>query len=144
MAKFIKHSESPKMPIEQNLNALRRLMSPSLQDETYVYCCVPEGQVPTCVRPIATFREAEGLTLIITRSQASSAELSFQFECALIKLNVNSSLDAVGFIAMISASLAKENIPCNVISAYHHDHLFVPFEKRERAMQVLHELAAGI
>lgn len=70
------------MPIEQNLNALRRLMSPSLQDETYVYCCVPERQVPTCVRPIATFREAEGLTLIISYSQASSAELSIRFDCA--------------------------------------------------------------
>jgi hypothetical protein len=132
------------MPIEQNLNALRRLMSPSLQDETYVYCCVPGGQVLTCVRPLATFREAEGLTLIIPGRQASSAELSFQFECALITLNVHSSLDAVGLIAMISASLVKANIPCKVISAYHHDHLFVPFKKREGAMQVLHELAAGI
>lgn len=100
--------------------------------------------MPTSVRPIAIFREAEGLTLIIPRSQASSAGLSFQFECALITLNVHSSLVAVGFIAMISASLVKENIPCNVMSAYHHDHLFVPFERRERAMQVLQKLTAVI
>ncbi|CAJ0783736.1 hypothetical protein R8510_05169 [Ralstonia chuxiongensis] len=118
-------------------------MSPSLQEETYVYCCAPADQVPTGVRPIATFREAEGLTLIIPRSQVSRAELSFQFECALITLNVHSSLDGVGFIAMISASLAKESIACNVMSAYHHDHLFVPFEKRERAMQILRDLAAA-
>jgi len=132
------------MPTERNLGALLRRMSPSLQDEVYVYCCVPEGQVPTSVRPIAMFKEVEGLTLIIPRSQATSAGMSYEFECALITLNVHSSLDAVGFIAMISASLVKENIPCNVMSAYHHDHLFVPFERRECAMQVLRALATTV
>lgn len=131
------------MPGEQNINTLLKSMSPSLQEGLYVYCCAPDNRVPAGVCPIATFREAEGLTLIIPREQAIDANLGFQFECAWITLNVHSSLDAVGFIAMISASLAKAHIPCNVVSAYHHDHLFVPFQSRERVVQLLHELAAS-
>lgn len=119
-------------------------MSPSLHEMPFVYCCVSEDQVLAGIRPIATFREAEGLTLIIGRDQAIDANLNFQFECAWITLNVYSSLEAVGFIAMISDALSKLDIPCNVISAFHHDHLFVPFEERGRAMQVLHDLAASV
>lgn len=126
---------------EKNLNTLRKRMFPTLQDEPYVYCCVPEDQVPVGVRQLATFKEAEGLTLIITRKQAVDANLNWQFECAWITLNVYSSLDAVGFTALISSALGKLDIPCNVVSAYHHDHLFVPFESRMRVMQVLQELA---
>ena len=129
--------------VERDLNTLRKRMSPAMQDEPYVFCCVPEGQVPAGVQQLATFRETEGLTLIIPRKQAVDANLSYQFECAWITLNVYSSLDAVGFTALISNSLSKLNIPCNVVSAYHHDHLFVPFECRERVMQILQELTTS-
>ncbi len=129
--------------VERDLNTLRKRMSPAMQDEPYVFCCVPEGQIPAGIQQLATFREAEGLTLIVSRKQAVEANLNWQFECAWITLNVYSSLDAVGFTALISNALSELNIPCNVVSAYHHDHLFVPFESRERVMQMLQELTTS-
>ena len=60
----------------------------------------------------------------------------------MITLNVHSSLEAVGFMAAISAKLAEKGIGCNPISGYFHDHCFVPAGKEDEAMKVLGELAA--
>jgi hypothetical protein len=49
----------------------------------------------------------------------------------------------VGFLAAITARLAQAGISLNAVSAYYHDHLFVPWENRERAMQILKELGGS-
>jgi hypothetical protein len=50
---------------------------------------------------------------------------------------VHSALTAVGFLAAITTRLAEAGISVNAVSAYYHDHLFVPWERREEAMEVL-------
>ena len=54
--------------------------------------------------------------------------------------NVHSSLDAVGLTAAFSAKLTEKNISANVIAAYYHDHIFVPKEKAEQALNAILEL----
>ena len=54
-----------------------------------------------------------------------------------------SSLDAVGFLAVITSALAKAGIGVNPVSAYFHDHLFVAEADAEEALAVLQGLAAG-
>jgi hypothetical protein len=46
----------------------------------------------------------------------------------------------VGFLARISAVLAAVGIPCNVVSAVHHDHLFVPEAQANAALATLQAL----
>jgi hypothetical protein len=58
-------------------------------------------------------------------------------------LMVHSSLDAVGFLAAITAKLAAGGISVNPVSAFYHDHLFVPVDKAEMAMNLLSEFSAG-
>ena len=41
-------------------------------------------------------------------------------------LQVHSALDGVGLTAAVAGALAAAGIACNVIAAFHHDHLFVP------------------
>lgn len=55
----------------------------------------------------------------------------------MITLTVHSNLNAVGFLAAVAAKLAEHQISVNVVSAFYHDHLFVPDEKAEQAMQIL-------
>ena len=63
---------------------------------------------------------------------------------AQITLRIHSSLEAVGMMAAIAAALTARNIPCNAVSAYYHDHLFVPWARRDDACLALRELANGI
>ncbi len=87
------------------------------------------------------FREAEGITLILEKSTADSNGLEYQATWALITLSVHSDLEAIGFIARISTELAREGISVNVVSAYYHDHLFVPYEEGQEALEVLQALS---
>lgn len=126
-------------------SALRRLladMQPRLADGTFLFCTVPGDRPPEGVAPLATFREAEGLTLVLGRDEAAQRGLAGSFEAAWITLTVNSDLAAVGFLAAVAAALAAEGIPCNAIAAFHHDHLFVPRAMAAAAMAALERLQA--
>jgi uncharacterized protein len=57
-----------------------------------------------------------------------------------IVLEVFSALDGVGLTAAVAGALAAQGIPCNMIAAFHHDHVFVPAVMADRAIAVLQEL----
>lgn len=126
---------------ECDQHRLQQQMAPRLQPETFVYCTFADFQLPAGLQPICTFREAEGLTAIVERSQAERARVPYVFEARLITLTVHSSLEAIGFLATIATSLAKAGISCNAVAAYHHDHLFLPVARAADAMDVLNALS---
>lgn len=125
-----------------DLDQLIRSMEPVLQPNIYVFVTVPDPLVGKGVEPVMTFREAEGLTLILEQSAALAEGLGGVFPSRMITLNVHSSLEAVGFLAAITDRLARAGMGVNPVSAFHHDHLFVPAERAEEAMALLRELAA--
>lgn len=126
---------------EKDQRLLQQMMAPELRPETFVYCTFPDFQLPADISPICTFREAEGMTAIVERSQAVREKLPHIFEARLITLTVHSSLEAIGFLAMISSSLANAGIPCNAVAAFHHDHLFIPVERATEALSLLEALS---
>ena len=63
--------------------------------------------------------------------------LQWTFECRQITLNIHSSLEAVGFIAAISAKLSEMDIPSNVVAGYYHDHIFIKNEHVQAVMDLL-------
>lgn len=85
------------------------------------------------------FREDEGTTVIVPATDERDGTPPW----AQITLRIHSSLDAVGMMAAISAALADAGIPCNVVSAYYHDHLFVPWARRDDAMRALSVLVSA-
>ncbi|GAA0253588.1 ACT domain-containing protein [Pseudomonas rhodesiae] len=127
---------------ETTLATLLRSMSPHLNEGDYVFCTLPDGRIPPACEVIGSFREQEGLTLIVERQQAEQAGLAFEYVAAWITLNVHSALEAVGLTAAFASALGKAGISCNVIAGYYHDHLFVGRADAERAMAVLRQLAA--
>ncbi|MGC6373848.1 ACT domain-containing protein [Pseudomonas sp. K2I15] len=128
---------------ETALATLLRSMSPQLNDGDYVFCTLADRRIPEGCEVIGSFREQEGLTLIVEREQAERAGLAFEYVAAWITLNVHSALEAVGLTAAFATALGKAGISCNVIAGYYHDHLFVGRADAERAMTVLRQLAAG-
>ncbi|MEB3212841.1 MAG: ACT domain-containing protein [Leptolyngbyaceae bacterium] len=128
---------------ELNLTILLASMTPVLVEGEFVFCTVPPEQITTLkVSPIGYFCEAEGTTLILAREDADTCGLPYAYVARMITLSVHSSLDAVGFIAAIATHLARASISVNPVSAYYHDHLFVPSDRAEEAMAILCELSA--
>lgn len=127
---------------ERALDALLRYMKPELRPGSFVFCTIPPNDgIPATVSPLLTFREQEGTTLVILRKEAEAAGLRYAFASRLITLTVHSSLDAVGFLAAITAHLAAAGISVNAVSAFHHDHLFVPADRADEAMAVLQDMS---
>ena len=125
---------------ETDLNTLIRTMSPRLLPGLFVFATT--DTVAAGLDPVMTFREAEGITLILPKDQATAAGLAWIFSSRMITLEVRSSLEAVGFLAAIAARLAEAGIPVNPISGFHHDHLFVPDGREEEAMLILRGMAS--
>ncbi len=128
---------------EHEINQLLQSMAPVVHAETFVFCSFSNGSVPTGASPICTFREAEGLTAILPKAQARTFGLDFEFESTMITLSVHSSLAAVGFLARVCSALAAQNIPCNAVSGFYHDHLFVPTDRVDEALAALEQLSVG-
>jgi uncharacterized protein len=92
------------------------------------------------IMPLATFRELEGLTVVLEESVAIAANFKVLFRAAWITLRVQSDLQAVGLTAAFASALGAAGISCNVIAAAFHDHIFVPIEDAQAAMAVLIKL----
>jgi hypothetical protein len=126
---------------ETDLAILIREMNPRLSPGRFVFATA--AAVPAGLDPVMTFREAEGITLVLRRDQAAYAGLPWTFPCRMITLEINSSLEAVGFLAAVTAKLAEAGIAVNPVSGFHHDHLFVPEGRAGDAMAILTAMAAG-
>ena len=124
-------------PGEADLGRLLAGIEPVLHDGTWLFCTLAGNSIPAGLAPLATFREAEGVTLVLPQEEAERHGLEGTFPCAWITLAVHSDLAAVGFLAAVATALARQGIPCNAISAYHHDHLFVPTAMAGQAMATL-------
>ncbi len=59
---------------------------------------------------------------------------------AWITLRVDSTLEQVGLTALFSRALADTGISCNVLAGLRHDHLLVPADRADEALEVLRGL----
>ena len=59
-------------------------------------------------------------------------------------LDVHSALDAVGLTAALSSALAEEGIAANVLAGYFHDHILVPADRVDDAIECLTRLSNSV
>lgn len=124
-----------------NLQTLINCMEPVLNEGEYVFVSVPSSQNISREHIIAEFKEQEGITLILSKENAETYQLSFEYVAAWITLNVHSSLNAVGLTAAFSGELAKHSISCNVMAGYYHDHIFIDKKYKVKALEVLKSMS---
>lgn len=117
--------------------AMVRAMAPRLLPGRFTFATVADPAAAARLMPLArgAFREDEGLSLILPA--AEDGPPAFR----QITLDVQSALDGVGLTAAVATALARRDIPCNVVAAHHHDHVFVPEGQAETALAALLALA---
>ena len=123
-----------------DLAELLRTLRPVLNDGNYVFAVLPHDADSGALEPLATFRENEGVTVVVAEERAQLAGLRVLFRAAWITLTVHSDLQAVGLTAAVAGALTRANISCNIIAAAHHDHVFVPAESARAAIEALQAL----
>lgn len=124
------------------LDQLLCSMQPDLLPDDMVFCTVPGPMTDYIdLHPLAMVREQEGLTVLLTKTQAEQQGWPVDARFRQITLNVHSSLEAVGLTAAVATCLAEQGISANVIAAYYHDHIFVPSHQAEQALAALQALS---
>lgn len=126
-------------------------MTPTLQPETFIWTTFHDrtlsfsqvAQLLCDFRVQMLFQEAEGWTAILPQDTQIPESASSSLVSRMITLNVYSSLEAVGFMKVITERLAARGLSVNPVSAYFHDHLFVPAGDVGFTMEVLKEMARG-
>lgn len=120
---------------------LPSFLQPVLNEGLYVFVSLSEGSDLESPEAVALIRESEGTTAVVREEIARKHGWPIRFRAAWITLGLNSDLNAIGLTAAFSSALAKAEIGCNIIAGVHHDHLFVPIERAEEAMEVLRQLS---
>jgi len=122
---------------ELNLATLLKNMKPVLNSGEYVFCTLSNNEKIDLSKVLGSFKEKEGITLILTKEYADLMELPYISIMSWISLEIHSSLEAVGLTAAFSKVLADANISCNVVAGYYHDHIFVLNQDAQRAIDLL-------
>lgn len=126
-----------------NLDELLSSMKPEIKEKELVFCRVKYDKYPEHpIDPLMLFTEEEAITLVLPKRVAEHLTLEFDGVWTRIVLTVHSRLDAVGFLAKVTDVLAKTGISSNVVSAYYHDHIFVPKSRAKDALKELQRLSA--
>lgn len=122
------------------LDAMIAGMVPVLAEGRWAFCTMGEAQATALLpQAIAMFREAEGPSLILPVALAPPGAVPMR----QITLTVYSSLEGVGLTAAVSSALAAAGIPCNMVAAFCHDHVFVPEVQAQTALALLLAMQAS-
>jgi len=132
-----------------SISELMKKIRPQLSKRKCYFALLQESRLMEAAALMGSIvcmhREKEGVSVVFYEDAKesfcalSSREMHGPF--ALITLAVDSDLLAVGFLAKITAALAKEKISANAISAYCHDYLLVPYGRKNDALSALRRLS---
>ena len=131
------------MDREKKEQTILKKLNPKLNDGEYVFCSVNNIEDIESNKIIGSFKEKEGVSIILSKKEAINLKLSYSFIAAWITLRVYSSLEDVGLTANFSNALSNNGISCNVISGYYHDHVFVNINDKDKAMNILKNLSVN-
>ena len=105
---------------------------PKLKHGKFEFITIKDGVIPN--EAVAMIKEDEGMTLVLPTDKTNGDIFAW------ISLVQETSLTATGITKAFSAALSDAGIACNVIAAFYHDHMLVPYDKREEAMKIIAQI----
>ncbi len=124
-------------PGEMDLEKMLATLDVERRSGSFTFVAVDVATPALLAIAHAMVREGDTTTLVLPVDSAREAGLPVAVEMAWLSLTVQSSLEAVGLTAAFSKILGDENISCNVLAGYHHDHILVPVDRADDAIAAL-------
>jgi len=128
---------------QTNLSVVLKSLKISCDNTEYGFATVDNKTLPVDDEILGTFKEAEGLTIIAEKDFLQRKGMSFEGSYAKLTIDVYTSLELVGLTAVLASKLAENKIPANVVAGYFHDHIFVQYNLRKKAIEAIESLKAG-
>jgi hypothetical protein len=128
------------MTDQANLSEVFKALTVSCDDITYGFVSVENTQFKFEEGMIGTFQEKEGVTIVATNEYLAKNGLQPEALFAKLTVEIETSLQMVGLTALLATKLAENNISANVIAGYFHDYIFVQYDMRQKALEVLNAL----
>lgn len=128
---------------EKDLEAILRSILVSCDGKEYIYCATNSDSALMSLLPdaIGLFREDEATTVIMLKDLLQPSDyIQTSDSYAKLTIDVHTSLEAVGLTAAIAKVLTDYGISANVVAAYYHDHIFVPYKSKDKAVEALSSL----
>jgi hypothetical protein len=122
---------------QDNLQAVIDSLQVYCDDKQYGFAHVDTAEGISLTDVIGTFQEKEGLTIIAPTEYLVAKKLDFEGPFAKLTIEVHTSLELVGLTAFLAKHLTDAGISANVVAAYFHDHIFVQYNLRQRAIEAL-------
>ena len=125
------------------LKELLKNINPVLSDEEFIFAELKDKNINdvAMLNPFAAIHEDEGLTVVIEKRIAEKNNIVYESSFRKITLQVYSSLNSVGLTDAVSTVLAESNIPANIIAAFYHDHVFIPSNLANKAINIIKSLS---
>ena len=130
------------MAVVRDTDGMIAQMQPQLMPGCVAFVSTPSPDPELLEKAIGTFKEAEGMSLLLPLAAVDAAGLKHEGSMRQITLQVHSALNGLGLTAAVARALTECSIPCNVVAAFHHDHVLVPEGDAEQAMRVLRGVQA--
>ena len=125
------------MPGETDLEVMLATLAVDRRPGVFTYVTVATVLPDVLAEAHAIVREGSSTTVVLPVEAAERDGHMIELHLAWLTLRVQSSLEAVGLTAAVSQRLARENIPCNVLAGYLHDHVLVPVDRVDVAIAAL-------
>jgi len=125
------------MPGEINLAHALNSMSVDCDNVLYGFASEPMPLETKLTDFEAAIREKEGTTIIAKSEYLDSQKIKYEGPYAKLTINIHTSLELVGLTAALAAKLTEQGISANVVAAFFHDHIYVPYEQRQKAINAI-------
>jgi len=127
---------------QTNLSEVLKSMQVSCDNIEYGFASVKGHQINFDDRILGTFKENEGSTIIASKEYFEANDIQYEGPYAKLTIEVHTSLELVGLTAVLAKKLADNQISANVVAGYFHDHIFVQYAVRQKAIEAIDNLKA--
>mgnify|MGYP001570329292 FL=1 len=125
---------------QTNLSEVLKSMQVSCDNIEYGFASVKDKQVNFDEQVLGTFKENEGLTVIAQKEYLETNNIQYEGPYAKLTIEIHTSLELVGLTAVLAKKLAENQISANVVAGYFHDHIFVQYAVRQKAIEAINNL----
>ncbi|MBI2405634.1 ACT domain-containing protein [Candidatus Microgenomates bacterium] len=125
---------------QTDLSGVLKSLQVSCDNIEYGFASVKDKQINFDDQVLGTFKENEGLTIIAPREYFETNDIQYEGPYAKLTIEVHTSLELVGLTAILARKLAENQISANVVAGYFHDHIFVQYAVRQKAIEAINNL----